>query len=241
MRFNGNRNILYSLSISRVLRILLLSGFLVFLNGACSNTKRSIEQKHNMLNVVLNDILESENCVIVLEMDSVYVKDIVLLPNSFADIHYDSLKNSLCIFSCHAPPISHVFFEGIRSNLVHKLNELKSTFWDSDFLPKKVDVVNFDNTIISDVSLRSFTWIANHRHEKSVLYVSEPIINNEGDVLICGKLFTDNYNIDKCFLLEQDNDKYIIQEKNTAVSKIVYEPCDNEICEYEIFVGYFGL
>lgn len=241
MRFIGNRNILCSMSISGGLSILLFSGLLVFLNGACSNTKRSIEQKHKILNVVLNDILESENSIIVLEMDSVYVKDIELLPNSFADFHYDSLNNSLCIFSRHAPPISHMFFDGIRSNLIHKLNELKTTFWDSNFLPKMVDVVNFDNTIISDVSLISYTWITNHRHEKSILYVSEPIINNEGDVLICGKLFTDYYNIDKCFILEQDDDEYIIQEKNTAVSKIVYEPCENEICEYEIFVGYFGL
>lgn len=241
MRYNRNCNILCSLSIREILSTILFLGFLAFVIGACSNTNRCKEQKYKILNVVLNDIIGSENCIIVFEKDSVYVKDIVLLPNSFADIHYDRLKNSLCIFSCHAPPISHVFFDGIRSNMVHKLNDLKSTFWDSDFLPKKVDVVNFDNTIISDVSLRSYTWITNHRHEKSILYVSEPIINNEGDVLICGKLFTDKYNIDKCFILEQVDNEYIIQEKNTAVSKIVFEPCDNEICEYEIFVGYFDL
>ncbi|GAO31685.1 hypothetical protein [Geofilum rubicundum] len=213
-----------------------------FIGGAsCLNSShKELVRKHEVLHVVLSDVLNFQARSVIIDNDTIRIAEIALLSNSFSDLNLDS-AGILSIFSYNTPPLSHSFFNENKIGLYSQISSLKTTVWDLSLVNENVRILDFEEVLASNASRSDLMLIAKNRHKMSVLYISEPVFNKVGDVLVSAKIFTARHNIDRCYLLKRNGGAYVINEESTIVSRIHQEIEDDVIKEYELFLGQYDL
>jgi len=68
--------------------------------------------------------------------------------------------------------------------------------------------------------------------------ITEPVFNHVGEVLISAKIFTDGFNIEKCYIMFKSESNWKIKESLTAFSHTRIEVFEDREIESEIFIGY---
>ena len=224
---------------NRIFLILIIS----FFSFSCSSDNDRIERNHEIVNILLKDRMKLINHVQILQdtQDTIRVFSMTLIGNSMNKITYDSVRNSLVIFSYHTPPINHPFFKDSTEYILNQLSTLPSTKWDSTLIECKIPIDYPEKELKEDTSHKTTKWLLKYKKEKSFLVISEPIENVNGEITASAKLFTSNYNIDKSYILKKENNEWTIADNSTIVSKVILKEFDNRTEEVEICVGYYDL
>jgi len=209
---------------------------------SCSKSDEKVIRNHEILSTILNDRLQLENRNISIQgtNDTIRVKDIILIADSKCDIEFDSTRNNLRMFNSISPYIKHPFYEDSVEYILSQLPKLSTHSWDSTLLRVKVKIEDPKTKFDKSKKNKTELWVSGHKKDNSYLVVTEPIENQAGEVLISGKIFTEKYNIEKCYIMYKSETNWKIKESLTALSRTHIEVFKDRDEESEIFIGYTG-
>ncbi|TRX61012.1 hypothetical protein [Carboxylicivirga sp. M1479] len=207
---------------------------------SCSKFDSEVIRNHQILNVVLNDrlTLANQNIGISEVNGIIQVKDIILIADSKSDITFDSKRNNLRMFNSITPSVGHPFYMDSINYILKQLPRLSSHSWNTELLTEIVKIENPKDEFEKETQHKTELWISKNKKENSYLVVTEPIFNPRGEVIISAKIFTDGFNIEKCYIMGKSESNWKIKECLTAFSLIRTEVLEDREIESEIFIGY---
>jgi hypothetical protein len=223
-------------------RILILTVIVIFFHSCSVESKRE-RRNHEILNIIVHDKEKLENKTILLDnyRDTIIMKELNLIGESANDIKINLKDSSLNFFGAHRQFNLHEnpFFKNSIDKIIQNISNAPKTIWDAKLIDSKINIVNVD--VEKDLlhQERIISWITSNRTNSDYLYVSEPIENKDGELLVCSKIYNKNYCFETIYIFKQDEEIWKTVGKTTLVTRLIVEKIDNNSeKEIEMFRGY---
>lgn len=192
------------------------------------NEIKTIKRNHEILNVILDRWAPLCNKRLVRKnIDTLFIKEIVLVPKSYTELIIDTTDNSFSIkphrFSLSAPPL----FQAQRDTVLKQIRQSKPEIWNSGLI---FSTIRIDNSITEEEA--SFPGKLHDKY--SFLVISEPIEFEKNVFFVSGLLYTKKNLLDNLYIIEKVEDKWKVTNVETAIIKL-------EIGQTKAFVDKKGL
>jgi hypothetical protein len=151
--------------------------------------------------------------------DSIRIFNLTLIEDSYNELVMDSTKNRIRIFSYNTPSYSHSFFGNSKDSILKRIQRLESRPWDTTSLNIDIKIDSPNNEYGDTIKNKTALWIQNNLVDKSFLQISEPLFNINGEVLVATKISTNDYVIDKYYILKRNGDNWVTIKQDALVGK----------------------
>ena len=179
------------------------------------STSETVKRNHEILNLIIdrwaplsNQLLGRNNG------DTIFVNEIVLVPESYTDFNIDTTKNSFSI-------IPHTFLLSVDSNIkahrdtvIKQIKQAKPSEWDSRLIYSTI-------RIEPTMTIKKASFPGEIHDKNSFLVVSEPIEYSKDEFFVIGLLYTKKILLDNLYIVKKVNNRWNVIDAESAVIKLV--------------------
>ena len=175
----------------------------------------TVKRNHEILNVIIdrwaplsNKLLGRNNG------DTIFVNEIVLVPESYTNFNIDTTKNSFSIkphrflLSVNSKITAH------RDTVIKQIKQATPSEWDSRLIYSTI-------RIEPTMTIKKASFPGEIHDKNSFLVVSEPIEYSKDEFFVIGLLYTKKILLDNLYIVKKVNNRWKVIDAESAVIKLV--------------------